>query len=76
LDGMGHFRAGIVCGNSSTMVGRASAPYNEGRMAARTRRESTAKVAAKQSQEQNKHRQLTPQTPEMHGRNRSGRRDK
>src|ERR1035438_854451 len=41
-DEMGHFRAGIVCGNSSTMAERPSAPYNGGgwrhRCAAKVRR--------------------------------------
>jgi hypothetical protein len=59
---MGHFRAGIVCGNSSTMAERPSAPYNGGRMAAQMRRESPAKVAEIPPQGRKKHRQMTAQT--------------
>jgi hypothetical protein len=59
---MGHFRAGIVCGNSSTMAERPSAPYNGGRMAAPMRRESQAKVAEIPPQERKKHREMTAAT--------------
>jgi hypothetical protein len=44
------------------MVERASAPYNGGRMAAHTRRESPAKVAEIPPQERKKHREITAQT--------------
>ena len=62
LDGVGHFRAGIVCGNSSTMAERPSAPYNGGRMAAQMRRESPAKVAEIPPQGRKKHREMTAQS--------------